>query len=84
MTFLLALAVLATLLLGVLFAAVLDRNLASLASDLTRPSIETEAPDRMNRDLAPAWYLGLAAVGLSVVPFAPGLALIDSPVGIVI
>lgn len=54
------------------------------AAVLVRPNAETEAPDRMNWRLAPAWYLLLAAVGLSVVPFMPGMALIDSPVGIVI
>ncbi|KAA9005571.1 complex I subunit 1 family protein [Histidinibacterium aquaticum] len=84
MTLLLALAVLGTLLAGTLFAAVLDRTALPLVAAFGRQRVETEAPDRMNRDLAPAWYLALAAVGLSVVPFAPGLALIDSPVGIVI
>ncbi len=44
----------------------------------------TEAPDRLNRRLAPAVYLALAAVGLSVVPLLPGAALVESPVGIVI
>ena len=44
----------------------------------------TEAPDTLNLRLAPLLYLTLAAVGLSVVPVAPGLALVDSPVGIVI
>ncbi|SHI46696.1 NADH dehydrogenase subunit H [Palleronia salina] len=81
---LLVLAVCATLLAGVVLAAVLDRALPELAGTMTRQRIETEAPDRMNRDLAPAFYLALAAEGLSVVPFAPGLALIDSPVGVVI
>lgn len=54
------------------------------AAALLRPRIETEAPDRMNVRLAPGWYLALAAAGLSVVPFAPGAALIETPVGIVV
>ncbi|SPJ25855.1 complex I subunit 1 family protein [Palleronia abyssalis] len=84
MTALLVLAVLATLLGGTVLAALMDRAALPLAALLTRQRVETEAPDRMNRDLSSAWYLALAAIGLSVVPFAPGLALIDSPVGIVI
>ena len=90
MTLLLLLAVLATLALGTGLAAWLDRTLAGgagiagLAAEWTRGPVRTEAPDEMNRRLAPAWYLALAAAGLSVVPFAPGAALIDSPVGIVV
>lgn len=81
---LLILAILATLLAGTAFVAVLDRAAPSLAASFARQRIETEAPDRINRNLAPGWYLALAAIGLSVVPFAPGVALIDSPVGIVV
>lgn len=84
MTGLLVLAVLATLLAGACFAVLLDRAQPALVAEFFRSRVETEAPDRLNRDLAPAWYLALAAIGLSVVPFAPGLALIDSPAGIVI
>lgn len=84
MTALLTLAVLATLLGGTLFAAALDRAYLPLLALFTRQRVETEAPDRLNRDLAPAWYLALAAIGTAVVPFAPDLVLIDSPVGIVI
>ncbi|WP_296763240.1 complex I subunit 1 family protein [Sediminimonas sp.] len=84
MTALLALAVLGTLALGAVFAVAMDGRIAQLAAGFARQRIETEAPDRLNRDLAAVWYLALAAAGLSVVPFAPGLALIDSPVGIVI
>ncbi|MDT0684085.1 complex I subunit 1 family protein [Roseicyclus sp. F158] len=84
MTALLTLAVLATLLGGTLFAVALDRAYLPLLALFTRQRVETEAPDRLNRDLAPAWYLALAAIGIAVVPFAPDLALIDSPVGIVI
>ncbi|MGR3496611.1 complex I subunit 1 family protein [Citreimonas sp.] len=84
MSVLLAAAVIATLLFGVLIAAFLDGAPLSLAAQLSRQRIGTEAPDRLNRDLAPAWYLALAAIGLAVVPFTPGHALIDSPVGMVI
>ncbi len=80
----LVLAVLATLAFGALLAVALDGRLAILAAQGARQRVETEAPDRLNRDLAPAWYLALAAIGLSVVPFAEGAALIDSPVGIVV
>lgn len=51
---------------------------------LARQTISTEAPDRANWRLAPAWYGALAAVGLSVVPFADGLALVQLPSGIVL
>lgn len=54
------------------------------AALLARPTATTEAPDRLTRWLAPATYLALAAVGLSVIPMAPGLAPLDSSVGIVV
>lgn len=100
MSALLVLAVPATLLVGMWLAAWFDRLAPALiagragdgplapiragAALLVRAHSTTEAPDRMNWRLAPAWYLALAAIGLSVVPFAPGAALIDSPVGIVV
>lgn len=95
MIVLLVLAVLLTLAGGIYGAAWVDRltlgqgagpmgPLRSAAAMLMADTIRTEAPDDMNRRLAPVLYLTLAAVGISVVPFAPGLALIDSPVGIVI
>jgi NADH-quinone oxidoreductase subunit H len=34
---------------------------------------ETERPDRVNWILAPILYFTLAAIGLSIVPFAPGV-----------
>ncbi len=98
MTALLIAAVLATLVAGIALAACLDGLSPALfggrpvplaplrtgAALLIRPRLSTEAPDAMNWRLAPGWYLALAATGLSVVPFAPGAALIESPVGIVI
>ena len=95
MKVLLALAIILTMGVGAWAAACLDRLSAGQAAGpmapirdaaalLARGTIRTEAPDDMNRHLAPVLYLTLAAVGLSVVPFAPGVALVDSPVGIVI
>lgn len=95
MTFLLVLAVILTLGAGAYGGSWLDRFLTGQAAGPMAPirgaaallmsgTIRTEAPDDMNRRLAPVLYLALAATGLSVVPFAPDLALIDSPVGIVI
>lgn len=87
------------LLLGAWLAAWLDRLAPALwgagaagpfiplrdaAALLSRPDMATEAPDRLTRWLAPGTYLALAAVGLSVVPVAPGLAPVESPVGIVV
>lgn len=99
MTVLLALALFVTLAVGAWLAAWFDRLAPALWGEpaggplsplrdaavlLTRETIRTEAPDDLNRRLAPVLYLSLAAIGLSVVPFAPGLALVESPVGIVI
>ncbi|UMA66894.1 NADH-quinone oxidoreductase subunit H (plasmid) [Roseivivax marinus] len=94
-----ALILLALLGAGVLVAAWLDRLVPAAlgarrqavlspwrdaAVMLLRRPVKTEAPDAMNRALAPGWYLALALVGLSVVPVLPGTALIDSQVGVVI
>ncbi len=65
---------------GALLAGPL-RNGAAL---LLRPVAPTEAPDRLNRLLAPGWYLALALVGLSVVPLAPGLVASDLSTGLVL
>src|SRR3546814_11486589 len=51
---------------------------------LVRQRIWTERPDAMNWLLAPALYLILAAVGMSVVPFAPGFVVADLDAGIVL
>lgn len=52
--------------------------------DLRRQVVTTEAPDRILWVLAPAAYAGLAAVALSVVPLAPGVAVADVRSGIVV
>lgn len=44
----------------------------------------TEHPDRVNWFLAPILYFTLAAIGLSVVPFAPGVVAADLDAGIVL
>ncbi|MEQ8346223.1 MAG: NADH-quinone oxidoreductase subunit H [Sneathiellaceae bacterium] len=54
------------------------------AIHLLRQRIRTERPDAMNGLLAPACYLLLAAAGMSVVPFAPGLVVADLDAGIVL
>lgn len=54
------------------------------AALMLRPNTPTEAPDRLNRLLAPGWYLALALVGLSVVPLAEGVVASDLPTGLVL
>ncbi len=51
---------------------------------LSRQSTRTEYPDRLNGLIAPIGYLVVAAAGLSVVPFAPGMAVADLGSGIVL
>ncbi len=58
--------------------------LRSAAAVLSRQRIMTEAPDRLNWLLAPAWYIALATVGLSVVPFDEGFVLVKLSTGIVL
>lgn len=65
---------------GATVAAAWRRGLA----DLRRQRLWTERPDRMNWILAPALYLALAAAGMSVVPIAPGAAVVDTEAGIVL
>lgn len=57
------------------------RNGAAL---MLRPNTATEAPDALNRLLAPGWYLALALVGLSVVPLAEGIVATDLSTGLVL
>lgn len=45
---------------------------------------ETERPDRVNWILAPIVYFTLAAIGLSIVPFAPGVVAANLDAGIVL
>lgn len=78
----------------VLFAVVAGRRagLAAAAAGpardavalLRRQPVTTEAPDRILWLWAPAAYAGLAAMALSVVPLAPGLAVADVRTGIVV
>lgn len=56
----------------------------SAAGLFRRQTISTERPDRLNRLLAPACYLALAAIGMSVVPLAPGFAVTGLETGIVL
>ena len=65
-------------------AGAVQRPFRVAAAILSRQQSTTEAPDRLNWLLAPAWYIALAAVGLSVVPFDEGLALIEIKTGIVL
>lgn len=57
------------------------RNGAAL---MLRRNTPTEAPDRLNRLVAPGWYLALALVGLSVVPLAEGVVASDISTGLVL
>jgi len=57
------------------------RNGAAL---MLRPNTPTEAPDALNRLLAPGWYLALALVGLSVVPLTEGVVATDLSTGLVL
>ncbi|HSJ46324.1 MAG TPA: NADH-quinone oxidoreductase subunit H [Euzebyales bacterium] len=78
----------------VLFALVAGQR-STLATTVTAPAREamalirrqpvtTEAPDTILRVWAPAAYAGLAAMTLSVVPLAPGVAVADVRTGIVV
>lgn len=58
--------------------------LNELAAHLSRQTTTTEAPDLLNWRLAPLAYLALAALGLSVVPLAPGVVAADFDAGIVL
>lgn len=99
MTALLILSLPLTLALGAWLAGSLDRlapalwgqpaagplaPLRAAAALVVRQTVTTERPDRLTLVIAPVLYLALAAIGLSVVPLAPGLVPVDSPVGIVI
>ncbi|HSH47198.1 MAG TPA: NADH-quinone oxidoreductase subunit H [Halomonas sp.] len=54
------------------------------AALMLRPNTSTEAPDALNRLLAPGWYLALALIGLSVVPLAPGIVASELSTGLVL
>lgn len=54
------------------------------AALVRRQPVTTEAPDRILWVWAPAAYAGLAAMALSTVPLAPGIAVTDVRTGIVV
>ncbi|MDQ6680156.1 MAG: NADH-quinone oxidoreductase subunit H [Pseudomonadota bacterium] len=60
------------------------RPLRSAAALLVQQQSCTEHPDALNWKLAPALYLGLAAMGIAVVPMAVGATAVDMGVGIVV
>lgn len=51
---------------------------------VSQQTIATERPDRLNRPIAAGALLVLAAIGMSLVPFAPGLAVNGIGTGIVL
>ncbi len=89
-------AVFLLLLFGIAFLAVGERlpgngwryallaPIGSAARLVGQQSVETEHPDRVNRLVAPIGYLVVAAAGLSVVPFAPGVSVAALDAGIVL
>lgn len=56
----------------------------SVALALTQRRTITERPDREGWALAPTMLMGLAAIAFATVPLAPGLVVVDIPVGIVL
>ena len=64
--------------------ATVGATLAAGMLHLTRQSTETERPDEASAALAPMLYVALAAIGLSVVPIAPGVVATDISTGIVL
>jgi NADH-quinone oxidoreductase subunit H len=84
------------LLFGISFVAVAERlpgkgwrnallaPLGGAARLMSQQSTGTEHPDRVNWLLAPIGYLVVAAAGLSVVPFAPGVSVANLDAGIVV
>lgn len=64
--------------------AALAEPLRRAAGHLSRQRTQTERPDVITWPLAPLAYMGLAAVGLSVVPLAPGFVATDISTGIVL
>lgn len=64
--------------------AVLAQPLAEARALASVQLVETERPDRVTWDLAPAAYLALAAMAIGVVPLSAGVAVADMPMGIVV
>ena len=81
--------------MGIMFLAIAERipsmgwrhatlvPIGSAARLLSQKTTSTEHPDRLNWLLAPIAYLAVAAAGLSVVPFAQGMAAADLDAGVV-
>lgn len=59
-------------------------RLHRVALALQRPGTVTERPDLVLWVIAPAAYIGVAALGLSVLPLADGVAIADVRTGIVV
>lgn len=66
------------------WSGALRRPLAELRWLLGQQTVRTERPDSITWLVAPAVYLGLAAVALSVVPVAEGVVVADVRTGIVV
>lgn len=69
---------------GAVLRTALLRPARSSALALVRPGSMTERPDLVLWVLAPAAYIGVGALALSVLPFGPGLVLADVRTGIVV
>lgn len=63
---------------------VLTAPLRQASGHILRQASLTERPDLLNWKLAPALYLGLTAIGMSVIPLAPGVVVADLDAGIVL
>ncbi|MGK2930481.1 MAG: complex I subunit 1 family protein [Acidimicrobiales bacterium] len=66
------------------WAGAVRRPVAELRWLLGQQTVRTERPDSITWLVAPAAYLGLAAVALSVVPVAEGVVVADVRTGIVV
>lgn len=69
---------------GVDVAEIARRPVTEARWLIRQQTVSTEAPDRITWVLAPAAYLGLAAVAMTVVPVADGVAVADVRTGIVV
>lgn len=74
----------ATMIAGRAHGSMLLGPLRTAVAMCLRQRLSTERPDALNWALAPAFYFALAAVGLTVVPWAPGRAVTEFDAGIVL